>query len=139
IRRDGGCGKRLGHAAILDRAPGRSAAPDHHDVPDSAVQVDVVPAVLAGRVVADVRVQRVTVVGGLRGAVGPGDRADLPGDPGPGRHVPRYRRPVGGAVAVADGLVHAVRGERVEGQALGVGEQVLAGDLPGIQRLPAAG
>src|SRR5207245_2581574 len=102
------------------------------------IQVDVVAGGRAGPVVADVGVQRVPVVRGLRGAVGAGDRADLPGDPGSGRHVPGYRRPVGGAVPVADGLVRLVRGERVEGEALGVGEQVLAADGPGVQGLTTA-
>ena len=63
-------------------------------IPESAVEVEVVAAGLAGRGVADVGVQRVPVVGELHGAAGPADGADPAGQVRGGRRGAGYRRPV---------------------------------------------
>src|SRR5207247_4817319 len=66
-----------------------------------------------------VGVQRVAVVGRLRGAVGPGDRAELAGDAWPGLRGAGYGRPVSGTGPGAPGGHRGVRGEPVQGEALG--------------------
>ena len=84
--------------------------------------------------VTDVGVQRVPVPGHLLGAVGPGDRAERAGNTGGGRGA-GHRRPVRGTASVAARLARGgVRGERVHGQALGVGEHSHPAGLAGLQR-----
>jgi hypothetical protein len=74
-----------GHARDKGRPDARPGGPEllagrGHLIPEPAVQVEFVPAGLAGRRVADVRVQRVPVVGHLgavAGAAGAHDPAYL--------------------------------------------------------------
>src|SRR5205814_1837503 len=78
--------------------------------------------------------QRVPVPGHLLGAVGPGDRAERAGNTGGGRGA-GHRRPVRGTASVTARLARGgVRGERVHGQALGVGEHSHPAGLAGLQR-----
>src|SRR6516164_4061503 len=73
---------------------GPASAGDDDYLPEPAVEVEVVPLVLAGTAVRHVGVQRVPVPGHLLGAVGPGGRAEAARDArGVGRSA-RYRRPV---------------------------------------------
>src|ERR1700722_15507316 len=102
-------------------------------VPQAAVEVEVVALGLAGGAVADVGVQRVPVVGELAGAAGPGDRADPARQARAGRGGAGYRGPVRGAAAVALRRGRGIRGERVEGEALGVGQYRRSADRGGLQ------
>src|ERR1700730_18802911 len=90
-----------------------------HFVPESAAEVEIVAAGLAGGGVADVGVQRVPVVGELVRAAGAGDRGDLARQACAGRGGAGYRGPVRGAAAVAFRAGRGVGGERVEREALG--------------------
>ena len=78
---------------------GRRVTCDGNVVPQPAGDVQPVALVLPGGGVPGVGVQRVPVVGGLRGAVGPGDGAELAGDAGPGGRRALDRRPVGSTTA----------------------------------------
>src|SRR6516165_11291732 len=113
---------------------GPASAGDDDYLPEPAVEVEVVPLVLAGTAVRHVGVQRVPVPGHLLGAVGPGGRAEGAGDArGVGRSA-GHRRPVRRAAGVAVGLARGVRGEPIHGEPLGVGEHGDAADLAGLDR-----
>ena len=68
-------------------------------VGQATAQVEVVAIGLPGAGVRDIGIQRMPAVGGLHRAVGPGDRAQPPGDAGPGR-----RSAVTGGQYCAQGL-----------------------------------
>src|SRR6266480_7801179 len=108
-------------------------------VPEAAVEVEVVAVGLAGPAVADVGVKGVAVVGGLQAAAGALDRAELAGDARTGCGAPGYRWPVGSAGPEALGAGRGVGGEPVEGEAVGVGEDVDAADPGGLQGGPDVG
>src|SRR5215470_9019117 len=91
-------------AGIAQAISPNSASTVHgHLVPEPAVEVEVVAEGLAGDGVADIGVQRVPVVGGLGGAVGPLDRAERADDARACRGGPGRRRPVARADPVTGG------------------------------------
>src|SRR6266567_508288 len=105
-------------------------------VPVAAVEVELVAVGLARGAVADVGVQRMAVVGCLRGAAGPLDRAEPAGDARPGLRGAGDGRPVGGTRPGALGGRRAVGGEPVQGETLGVGEDGHTADRGGLQGDP---
>src|SRR6266480_4309049 len=90
-----------GHRAAACAAPAagarRISAGDPDLEPQTAVEVEVVAVGLAGAAVADIGVERMAVVGHLRGAVGPPDGAEPARDTRPSPGVSGNRRPVRGA------------------------------------------
>src|SRR5262249_59966503 len=91
----GGQSRELASAKTMHGPSRYSASTVHgHLVPEPAVEVEVVAEGLAGGGVAGVGVQRVPVVSGLGGAVGPLDRAQLAGDARACRGGPDHRCPV---------------------------------------------
>src|SRR5262249_34543065 len=94
---------------------------------------------LAGGGVREVGVEGMPVVGGLDRAVWPLDRAQRAGDPGPGGGGAGDRRPEVGAAPVALGDIRGVGGERVEGEALGIGQHGGAVNRGGFQRAAGGG
>src|SRR3954447_2560215 len=90
------------------RLPGRGDF-----MPYAAVDVDAVAPGLARGGVGGIGVQRVPVVGGLLGAIGPGDRAERAGDALPGGRRTGHRRPDLRAGPGALRRGGRVRGERV--------------------------
>src|ERR1700759_1162077 len=91
-------------------------------VPQTAVEVEVVAAGLAGGGVGDVGVQRVPVVGGLLGSAGADDRAEPARDAGTGGRLSGQRRPVLRADTSAGRAGRGIGGEPVQSQALEVGQ-----------------
>ncbi len=106
-------------------------------MPQAAVQVQVVAAGLAGGGVTQVGVQGTAVVGGLRGAVRPGDGAEPSGNARTGFRRAGDRGPVGRATAGATGRGRGVGREPVQREALGVGQHGGSVGLSGSQHLTA--
>src|SRR5690348_3252586 len=86
-------------------------------VPEAAVEVEIVAPGLARGAVTGVSVQRVAVVGRLRSAAGPPDRAQFARDARLGLRGAGDGRPVGGARPGAPRSRRAVGGEPVQGEA----------------------
>src|SRR5215469_1776812 len=106
---------------------------DGHHVPEAAVEVEVVPVRLARAGVAEIGIERMSVVGLLSGAVSPLDGAQLPGHARTRGEWPAHRRPVGRARAVADRLCWRIWSEPVKGAAGRVGEHRYSADRGGSQ------
>src|SRR5215471_9174789 len=126
-------------AASAGGRRGRGRPGRGHLVPDAAGCVDAIALGLAGSAVRDVGVERVPVVHGLGCAVGAGDRAELSGDSVPSRGGAHRRRPELRAEAVTLRRGPGIRGKRVEGEALRVGQHSGTANRCGLQRAAGRG
>src|SRR4029450_5230363 len=109
-------------------------------MPHATEHVEAVSLGLARGVIDGIAVQRVPVVGGLGGAIGAGDGAELATHALPGLHGPGYRGPDLSAGPPAFRRGGRVRGERVQGERPAIGDHGHAADCRGLQRgapLPA--